>query len=189
MLDELDDLGMKNALIVMDNAKYHKCLPPDTPSGRWSEKRLQDECIRIGVDVAPSDYKSLLWGEGLKVRKGTCSSGRRGTCSEAWPYCGVYPPQHSDLQPIELIWAEVKGKVGKRYDMTSFADVKNCIDSAQRKLEISHEHLLRIDEMSSDEESSAESGDENDGDDESDSSDEQLEMMEQLETTTYIHYC
>ncbi|OAF63775.1 hypothetical protein A3Q56_08519 [Intoshia linei] len=34
------------------------------------------------------------------------------------------PPYHSDLQPIELIWAIIKGEVGKQYDVnTNFNDV------------------------------------------------------------------
>ncbi|OQR87286.1 hypothetical protein ACHHYP_09226 [Achlya hypogyna] len=34
------------------------------------------------------------------------------------------PPYHSDLQPIVLVWANVKGAVGRQYTSTaSFADV------------------------------------------------------------------
>jgi transposase len=34
------------------------------------------------------------------------------------------PPYHSDLQPIELVWAITKGDVGRQYDInTTFSDV------------------------------------------------------------------
>ncbi|ETV80378.1 hypothetical protein H257_06687 [Aphanomyces astaci] len=38
LLDELDSLGVVNALIVMDNAKYHKGHPKDTPTSRLCKK-------------------------------------------------------------------------------------------------------------------------------------------------------
>lgn len=39
LLDELDALGIRNSIITMDNAAYHKCLPDNTPRQRW--KKLQ----------------------------------------------------------------------------------------------------------------------------------------------------
>lgn len=41
------------------------------------------------------------------------------------------PPYHSDLQPIELIWAKVKGEVAKQYDaFTTFSIVKTRLELA-----------------------------------------------------------
>ena len=41
------------------------------------------------------------------------------------------PPHHSDLQPIKLVWACVKGKVGRKYTTeTTFKDVLECLISA-----------------------------------------------------------
>ncbi|ETV98764.1 hypothetical protein H310_08831, partial [Aphanomyces invadans] len=90
------------------------------------------------------------------------------------------PPHHSDLQPIELVWAIVKGEVGRRYDNeTKFADVKlideafaalifgamkGCIKVVQGKLKLQHDHFVQVDTMNVDEESSAES--DTDGDEE-----------------------
>ncbi|CAK4077323.1 unnamed protein product [Aphanomyces euteiches] len=64
------------------------------------------------------------------------------------------PPHHSDLQPIELIWANVPGHVGRQYDTTTtFADVLTRLEKAFDKLtshEIygcilkSEEHLLDL---------------------------------------------
>jgi transposase len=35
------------------------------------------------------------------------------------------PPYHSDLQPIEMLWAYVKGNVGRKYNSnTTFEDVR-----------------------------------------------------------------
>ncbi|RHY85699.1 hypothetical protein DYB37_014043 [Aphanomyces astaci] len=41
------------------------------------------------------------------------------------------PPYHSDLQPIEMVWSDVKGKVGRQYTVTtSFEDVRVLLDAA-----------------------------------------------------------
>jgi len=41
------------------------------------------------------------------------------------------PPYHSRLQPIELVWAYVKGIVGRAYTVsTTFADVRARLDAA-----------------------------------------------------------
>ncbi|ETV98763.1 hypothetical protein H310_08830 [Aphanomyces invadans] len=42
LLSEMDQLQVTNALIVMDNAIFHKGCPADTPSSRMRKKRLQD---------------------------------------------------------------------------------------------------------------------------------------------------
>ncbi len=64
------------------------------------------------------------------------------------------PPHHSDLQPIELIWAIVKGEVGRQYSTsTSFKDVYNRLVTAFNSvtpniisgcIEKSEEHLLKF---------------------------------------------
>ncbi|RHZ13370.1 hypothetical protein DYB31_016041, partial [Aphanomyces astaci] len=41
LLNKLATLGIQNAYIVMDNAKYHKGRPQGTPSSRQCKKTLQ----------------------------------------------------------------------------------------------------------------------------------------------------
>ncbi|ETV77497.1 hypothetical protein H257_08907 [Aphanomyces astaci] len=83
-------------------------------------------------------------------------------------------PHHSDLQPIELVWAIVKGQVGRRYtDETGLSEVKarleeafddlkpssiqGCIKASEVKLQKLYDHLVEIDAFESDEDSSAQS--------------------------------
>ncbi|RHY94243.1 hypothetical protein DYB35_001234 [Aphanomyces astaci] len=184
LLNELDALHVVNAWIVMDNAKYHKGLPSDTPSSRMRKQRLQDECKRFGIAFEQGDFKSVLWQKlsayiHVHVKPVVVSM------AEARGHKVVYtPPHHSDLQPIELVWAIVKGQAGRRYQDISkfhevkariqqaFADltpykIKGCIKVAQGKLEQLHKHLLQVDALSSDEESSAaDSDDESENDNE-----------------------
>ena len=46
------------------------------------------------------------------------------------------PPHYSNLQPIETVWAIVKGDVGRQYSITTtFADVLQCLISAFDKVQ------------------------------------------------------
>jgi hypothetical protein len=61
LLAELGRLGVVNAVITMDNAKYHKHLPEDTPKGSNKKSVLQDACRRWDIQFNLSDVKSTLW--------------------------------------------------------------------------------------------------------------------------------
>ncbi|RLO11279.1 hypothetical protein DYB28_006858, partial [Aphanomyces astaci] len=60
LLDEMDEGGITNALIVLDNAKYHKSLPKTTPtSGRrkgvsWSTRVERTASQRAGMSTRVS---------------------------------------------------------------------------------------------------------------------------------------
>ncbi|KAG9398678.1 hypothetical protein AC1031_014461 [Aphanomyces cochlioides] len=86
------------------------------------------------------------------------------------------PPHHSDLQPIETIWAIVKGKVERQYDVnTTFDDVGKrlneaigeltsevilgCIKKAEKCLLELHRYILAIDDADIVEESSSSDSD------------------------------
>ncbi|KAG9405655.1 hypothetical protein AC1031_003563 [Aphanomyces cochlioides] len=157
LLDELDTHGVQNALIVLDNAKYHKGLPSSTPTSGKRKSVLLEACALYGIATSGDEYKMIV------------------DMAQSLGHTVVYtPPHHSDLQPIELIWANVKTKVGRQYtDMTQFPEVKTrlelafaelkpntingCVRSAEENLQKLHEHLIEIDNLESDEDSSAES--------------------------------
>ena len=41
------------------------------------------------------------------------------------------PPYHYDLQPIEMVWSQIKGEVGRQYDhSTTMVIVKQQLESA-----------------------------------------------------------
>jgi hypothetical protein len=100
------------------------------------------------------------------------------------------PPHYSDLQPIETIWAIVKGEVGRQYTTdTKFADVRLRLDAAFANLTSSkimgcihkaEENLLKLhkdiksmdDDSESDSDSDCSKSDSN-NDSDMDSSDEE----------------
>ncbi|CAK4761372.1 unnamed protein product, partial [Aphanomyces euteiches] len=61
LLDELDYLGRFNALTVMDNAKYHKSIPSDTPKYGWKKENLKASSRMHGIPFDDDDIKCVLW--------------------------------------------------------------------------------------------------------------------------------
>jgi len=53
------------------------------------------------------------------------------------------PAYHSDLQPIELVWALVKGNIGRKYSKhQTFSNVYKLLLEEFKKLEISGHELI-----------------------------------------------
>ncbi|KAH9085144.1 hypothetical protein LEN26_020628 [Aphanomyces euteiches] len=174
LLDELDTHGVQNVLITLDNAKYHKGLPSSTPTSGKRKSTLLDACSLYGIATSGDEYKSELWQKLATYIKAHVRpvivdmAQRRG-------HTVVYTtPHHSDLQTIELIWANVMTKVDHQYtDMTQFPEVKTrlelafaelkpdtikrCVRSAEENLQNLHEDLTEVDNLESDEGPSAES--------------------------------
>ncbi|RHY74210.1 hypothetical protein DYB38_011127 [Aphanomyces astaci] len=61
LLVALNEHGVGNAIIVMDNAKYHKCIPATTPRLSWKKADLIDVCDLLAILHAPGELKASIW--------------------------------------------------------------------------------------------------------------------------------
>ncbi|RHY18245.1 hypothetical protein DYB36_012825 [Aphanomyces astaci] len=131
----VEALGQTGVVFVMDNAKYHKGLPDDTPRGSWRKVDLLAACQLYGVDVEARDLKSTIWSR-LKPVVASRVLPVVVSMARARGHDVVFtPPHHSDLQPIEMVWAKVKSDVGVQYTVdTTFADVRSRLDVAFAQL-------------------------------------------------------
>lgn len=118
------------SLIVMDNAAYHKTKPPDTPNPTKMKKaEVQAALTARGVVYSPSmsavQLKFLLKSAVVDHVKPEVVQ-----AAEAAGHRVIFtPPHYSDLQPIELVWALIKGNVGRQYsEGTKLSDVKSRLD-------------------------------------------------------------
>ncbi|RHY34040.1 hypothetical protein DYB32_001192 [Aphanomyces invadans] len=179
----LGSATMDSKLLGLDIFTGGKARGKETKDYR---KRLQDECVRFGIGFDVSDYKSILWEKLSQYIHKHIDPVVVDMAKKRGHTVVFTPPHHSDLQPIELVWAIVKGEVGRRYDNeTKFADVKKrinaafaalttgamkgCVKVVQEKLKLLHEYLVQVDAMNVDEESSAESDTDGDAEDTCDS--------------------
>ena len=117
--------GLKEpSIIYMDNAKYHLVKGDDCPKPnkmkkaecatflasknievdpRWSAMELKRKVKEWVDDNIPMEVDRLANERGHQVV--------------------LTPPYHSDFQPIELVWALVKGNVGRQYSTNSTLEI------------------------------------------------------------------
>ncbi|RHZ13234.1 hypothetical protein DYB37_011186 [Aphanomyces astaci] len=129
LLDEADSLGKSNAIIVLDNAKYHKGLPDNTPKGSWTKRKMAEACEVYGIEIDVKEFRSTLWAKLKTHIAANIVLVIVQLAKDRGHEVDFTPPYHSDLQPIEMVWAYVKGAVGRQYNTsTKFPDVRQRLD-------------------------------------------------------------
>lgn len=116
------------SLIIMDNAGYHKTYPEEYPTSKSKKADFVEFCTLKAIPFEPTDTVPIL-REKVKVYRKT----QKMACeliAEANGHRVLFtPPYHSDLQPIELLWAKLKGNIGRKYDTdTTMAILKERLD-------------------------------------------------------------
>ncbi|OQS00912.1 hypothetical protein ACHHYP_02185 [Achlya hypogyna] len=132
LIKEVESLGYTEVVFVMDNAKYHKGKPTATPKGTWKKRELFQACMNYGFqNITMNDLKSTMWAR-VQVHVAQHVLPVVVDMARARGHDVVYTvPYFSELQPIEMIWANVKGKVGRAYTSdTSFSQVLQRLDDA-----------------------------------------------------------
>lgn len=113
------------SLIILDNAKYHKCRPIDTPNVHKLKKlevlcELRAAGTSYESNISAVEAKLLLreWqvqNIAIEIVQLVEQNGHSVLFT---------PPYYSDLQPIELIWARIKSAIAKDYSRdTTFKEV------------------------------------------------------------------
>ncbi|ETV69292.1 hypothetical protein H257_14919 [Aphanomyces astaci] len=113
LLDKVEKLWWSSAVFVMDNAKYQGqteintegVMEEDRPTTIWKalKKHLDEHVLPVVVAMAQTRGHLVVYSA----------------------------PGFSELQPIELVWANVKGTVGRAYtSTTTFQDVRDRLEKA-----------------------------------------------------------
>jgi hypothetical protein len=111
-------------LIHMDNAAYHKVYGSHVPKcGKMQKQECIDYLHSKGIETE-AECSAVV----LKVRtKAWIVANEKFECVRLAEEQGhrvlFTPPYHSDLQPIELVWALIKGNVGRQYSLDSTLDL------------------------------------------------------------------
>lgn len=118
------------SIIVMDNAPYHSVKIEKTPTTAWNKQQIIDwlqskgipmdmsylkkELLKKAADIAPQYDKYLIdetaRSNGLEILR--------------------LPPYHCKLNPIELVWAQIKNYIGANNSTFKMADVKTLFYDA-----------------------------------------------------------
>ena len=123
------------SLIRLDNAKYHRTKPATTPSGyRLKKAALQQVLTASGIPFAAKDTVATLRKK-LKAYVDTVEPEVVQLAKQQGHEVLYTPPYHCDLQPIEMVWSQVKGEVGRQYDLSTTMVI------VKQRLEAAFEHL------------------------------------------------
>lgn len=112
------------SVIYMDNAAYHKTRPADTPKTATMKKAeliefLQERDIHFGARGTAPQLRQIARQWVMQNVKMEAVQ-----VAEAHGHRVVFTaPYHSDLQPIELVWALIKGNVGRQYSLGTSLDM------------------------------------------------------------------
>ena len=145
--------ALKNpSLVVLDNASYHNVKTEDTVCPNFSQKKavLQNYLTQHNIPFSATDTKKVLY-EKIKQKKTPVVYKTDKIANLHGHEVIKNPVQHCELNPIELILAQVKGFVAKNNTMATFRlkDAKELAYAAFGKITKdvwtkAEEHVVKI---------------------------------------------
>ena len=125
------------SMIILDNAKYHKCYSIDVAAyAKWNKTKCIAYLTKKACKTraASAAIKKLIKAnEKLMITK---------VCEEKGHKVVFTPPRYSDLQPIELVWANIKGNIGRDYAKgTTMKDIERRLQREFQKI-LDHGSML-----------------------------------------------
>lgn len=117
-----------NSVIVMDNAPYHSVRTEKLPTSAWKKQELIEWLLAKGIDAD----NTLLKLELLELaKKYNADNPITYVIDEMVADSGRtilrLPPYHCNLNPIELIWAQVKHHVAANNKTFKLSEVKTLL--------------------------------------------------------------
>ncbi|OQR83192.1 hypothetical protein ACHHYP_20757 [Achlya hypogyna] len=158
LLECLEAREIRNACIVLDNAKYHKSLPPGTPRKGWKKSLLVDACRGLGIDCDETDLKAVLWGK-LEAHVSATLPVVVTMAREKGHEVLFTPPSHSRLQPIEI----VREALDEGFEALTARAIYGCIKNSEDELKSLYLYLIDHEELSGSSDESAEDDDDDSG--------------------------
>ncbi|GAB6021802.1 hypothetical protein CHUAL_014138 [Chamberlinius hualienensis] len=119
-----------NSIIVMDNAPYHSVLVENVPTTLTRKTDIRDWLTAKQVLWKPDMIKVELLALVNSVKHKYAKYQIDDIAEAAGHTVLRLPPYHCDLNPIEMVWSQVKGFIGYNSAKFKLADVENQIEKA-----------------------------------------------------------
>lgn len=104
------------SLIIMDNASYHKTPKADAPRfDKMKIAELRSYLHNHNVEYPATAHRPELVNLCNTKFPDELLPATVRAAEEKGHKVIFTPPYHSDVQPIELVWAHIKGEVGRKY--------------------------------------------------------------------------
>jgi len=131
LLNALDDAGVKNTYILMDNASYHKTYPEGIPKGNMTKAKFVEAAEKFGFKADPAQSRIEIWQQFRRFRDEHIPYQIQQMARDRGHEIVYTPPYHCEIQPIERVWAQVKNKCARQHNVHSkFADLRNKLQAA-----------------------------------------------------------
>lgn len=120
----------KNSVVVVDNAPYHSRKIEKIPTTCSKKSDIQEWLTSKNIAFE----RDMLKGELLAIVNSRKQEFNKYMVDEMAKEHNIIilrlPPYHCELNPIELIWAEIKNYVASRNTTFKFADVMRLFHEA-----------------------------------------------------------
>lgn len=149
--EQMLDLIPPNSVIVMDNASYHSRKVDRIPTNSW---RKADIIQWLGQNNIPFD-ESMVKKELLSIVSSNKARFTEYVVDKIAQKRNItilrLPPYHCELNPIELVWAQVKSYVARRNTTFKMKDVKIIFEESLRNVDSEKwrkciEHVIKEEE-------------------------------------------
>lgn len=117
------------SIIILDNASYHTKVLNPVPNTNWHKKDIQEWLTKNNIYYPPSAFvEELLRIVGQNKHKKIYEIDQ--LANEYGHEIIRLPPYHCQYNPIELIWAQVKGEVATKNKTFKMVDVEKIMNDA-----------------------------------------------------------
>lgn len=124
----------ENCVIVLDNAPYHSVKVEKLPTSSWDKGKLVEWLVAKGINVD----KTLLKKELLQLAYKEKPKYNKYVIDEEAKLQNRtvlrLPPYHCELNPIELIWAQVKGYIAANNKTFKLPEVKHLLEQSIKRV-------------------------------------------------------
>lgn len=132
--EQVLDLIPTGSLIVMDNASYHSRLLEKLPTTSWRKDDIKQWLTSKNIPFDDDMVKKEL----LIITSEHKKRYVKYAVDEMAKLRGIsvlrLPPYHCELNPIELVWAQVKGEVARKNTSYKLQDVEKHMRKAMENV-------------------------------------------------------
>ncbi|KAL4104342.1 hypothetical protein QTP88_019643 [Uroleucon formosanum] len=122
--------GKEPSFVVMDNGSYHSVLAEEYPRANARKADIQKWLEKKSISYSPVETLCELH-EKVKMAIPREKKYKLDSVALQMGHEVVrLPPYHCQYNPIELIWAQVKGEVAKKNSTFKMADVEVLVNNA-----------------------------------------------------------
>lgn len=115
------------SVVIMDNAPYHSRRLEALPTTAWRKAKIIDWLSQKNIPHDPQMLKVQLLNIARQHKSRYIKYAVDEMARENNITVHRLPPYHCELNPIELIWAQVKNNVAKKNSTFKMSEVKKLL--------------------------------------------------------------